>query len=73
MENKFDTGDLFMNGENHQGKTPMGDFKVTTLKNPLLSITSGYIYKESYQTLWSISKYQPIVESLPQYPIGLVL
>ena len=30
-------GDLFMNGENHQGKTSPGEFKVTTLKNPLLS------------------------------------
>ena len=30
MENKFDTGDLFMNGENRRGKTPLGDFKVTT-------------------------------------------
>ena len=37
MENKFDTGDLFMNRENHRGKTPPGEFKVTTLKNPLLS------------------------------------
>ena len=73
MENKFDTGDLFTNGENHRGKTPLGDFKVTTPKNPLLSITSGYMYKESYQTLWPISKYQPTVEPLPQYPIGLVL
>ena len=27
---------FFMNGENHQGKTPPGEFKVTTLKNPLL-------------------------------------
>ena len=27
-----------MNGENHQGKTPPGDFKVTTPKNTLLSI-----------------------------------
>ena len=26
-----------MNGENHWGKTPLGDFKVTTLENPLLS------------------------------------
>ena len=25
-ENKFDTGDLFTNGENHQDKTPPGDF-----------------------------------------------
>ena len=36
-ENKFDTGDLFTNEENHRGKTPPGDFKVTTPKNPLLS------------------------------------
>ena len=64
---------LFTNGENHQGKTPPGEFKVTTLKNPLLSITSGYKYKESYQTLWPIPKYQPTVEPLPQYPIRLVL
>ena len=26
-----------MNGENLQGKTPSGEFKVTTLENPLLS------------------------------------
>ena len=62
-----------MNGENHQGKTPPSDFKVTTPKNTLLSIISGYKYKESYQTLWPILKYQPIVEPLHQYPIGLVL
>ena len=37
MENKFDTGDLFMNMENHRGKTPPGEFKVTTPENPLLS------------------------------------
>ena len=30
-------GDLFTNGENHQGKTPPGDFKVTIPENPLLS------------------------------------
>ena len=50
-KNKLDTSNLFMNGENYQGKTPPGDFKVTTPNNPLLSITSGYKYKESYQTL----------------------
>ena len=66
-------GDLFTNGENHQGKTPSGEFQVTTPKNPLLSITSSYKYNESYQTLWPISKYQPTVEPLPQYPIELVL
>ena len=36
-ENKFDTGNLFTNGENHQGKTLPGEFKVTTPENPLLS------------------------------------
>ena len=41
-ENKFDTGDLFTNGENHRGKTPLGEFKVTTPENPLLSKTSSY-------------------------------
>ena len=36
MENKFDIGDLFTNEENHWDKTPPGEFKVTTPKNPLL-------------------------------------
>ena len=36
-ENKFDIGDLFTNGENHQGKTSLAEFKVTTPENPLLS------------------------------------
>ena len=66
-------GNLFTNRENHQRKTPLGDFKITTPKNPLLSITNDYKYKESYQTLWPILKYQPIGESLHQYLIGLVL
>ena len=54
-----------MNGENHRGKTPPGEFKVTTPENPLLSITSGYKYKESYQSLWPISKYQPTIKPFP--------
>ena len=29
-------GDLFRNGENHQGKTSPGEFKVSTPENPLL-------------------------------------
>ena len=73
MENKFDIGDLFTNWENHHHKTPPGEFKVTIFKNPLLSITSGYKYKESYQIIWPIPKYQLTVEFLPQYLIGLVL
>ena len=73
MENKFDTSDLFTNKENYRHKIPLGEFKVTTPKNLLLSITSGYKYKESYQTLWLILKYQLTVEPLPQFLIGLVL
>ena len=30
-------GDLFTNGENHQGKTPLGEFMITTPENSLLS------------------------------------
>ena len=37
VENKFDIGDLFTNGENHRDKTPSSEFKVTTPENPLLS------------------------------------
>ena len=73
MENKFNTSDLFTNRENYWGKTSLGEFKVTTPENPLLSITSGYKYKESDQTPWPILKYQPTIEPLPQYPIRLVL
>ena len=65
-------GDFFMNEENHRGKIPPNDFKVTTPKNPL-SITKCYKYKESYQTLWPILKYQLTVEPLSQYLIKLVL
>ena len=41
-KNKFNTGDLFMNGENHRDKIPPGKFQITTPKNPLLLIISGY-------------------------------
>ena len=37
VEIKFNTGDLFTNEGNHRNKTPSGEFKVTTLENPLLS------------------------------------
>ena len=49
--NKFDIGDLFRNRENHRGKILPGEFKVIIPENSLLSITSDYKYKESYQTL----------------------
>ena len=44
-------------------KTPPGDFQVTTPETLLLS----------QQVKESQVPYQPIVEPLPQYPIGLVL
>ena len=53
-------------GKNLMAKTPPGDFQVTTSETPLLSqqvVTS----KESQVP------YQPTIEPLPQYPIGLVL
>ena len=37
VKNKFGIGDLFTNWENYRDKTPPGEFKVTTPKNPLLS------------------------------------
>ena len=36
-ENKFDTGDLFTNSENHRGKIPLSEFKVTISENRLLA------------------------------------
>ena len=67
MENKFDTGDLFMNEENHRDKTPSGKFKVTTPENPLLS-KQAVTSKKNPNT-----QYQPTIEPLSQYPIRLVL
>ena len=55
-----------MNEENLMAKTPPSDFQVTTRETPLLSqqaVTSKGIQVP----------YQPIVEPLPQYPIGLIL
>ena len=53
-------------GKNLTAKTPLGDFQVTTPETPLLS-QQAVISKESQVP------YQPTVEPLPQYPIGLVL
>ena len=47
-------------------KTPLGDFQATTSETPLLS-QQAVTSKESQVS------YQPTVERLPQYPIGLVL
>ena len=50
-------------------KTPLGDFKITNESTNQQS--NNYKYKEFYQLSWLIPKYQPIVEPLLQYPIGL--
>ena len=47
-------------------KTPPNDFQVTTPETPLLS-------QQALQVKESQVPYQPTVEPLPQYPIGLVL
>ena len=56
-----------MNGENHRGKPLLGEFKITTLENLLLS-KQAVTSKRNPST-----KYQSIVEPLPQYTIGLVM
>ena len=55
-----------MNGENLMAKTPSGDFQVTTPEIPLLS--QQVVISKEFQV-----PYQPTIEPLPQYPIGLVL
>ena len=53
-------------GKNLTAKIPPGDFQVTTPETLLLS-QQGVTSKESQVP------YQLTIESLPQYPIGLVL
>ena len=53
-------------GKNLMSKTLLGDFQVTTPKTPLLS-------QQTVTSKESQVPYQPTVEPLPQYPIGLVL
>ena len=53
-------------GKNLTAKTPPGDFRVTTPEIPLLS-------QQAVTSKKSQVPYQPTVEPLPQYPIGLVL
>ena len=47
-------------------KIPPGNFQVTTPETPLLS-------QQAVTSKESQVPYQPTVEPLPQYPIGLVL
>ena len=67
MQRKINDMVIFLRmGKNLTAKIPPSDFQVTIPETPLLSqqvVTS----KESQVP------YQPTVEPLPQYPIGLVL
>ena len=51
--------------KNLMAKTPPGDFQVTTPETPLLS-------QQAVTSKESQVPYQPTIEPLPQYPIGLV-
>ena len=53
-------------GKTDTAKTPPGDFQVTTPETPLLS-------QQAVISKGILVPYQPTVEPLPQYPIGLVL
>ena len=53
-------------GKNLTAKIPPGDFQVTTPETLLLS-------QQTVTSKESQVPYQPTVEPLPQYPIGLVL
>ena len=53
-------------GKNLTVKAPLGDFQVTTPETPLLS-------QQAITSKESQVPYKPTVETLPQYPIGLVL
>ena len=55
-----------MNGDNLTAKIPLGDFQVITPETPLLS-------QQAVTSKESQVPYQPTIEPLPQYPIGLVL
>ena len=65
MKNKWHS-DLFVNEENLTVKTSPSDFQVTNPETPLLS-------QQAIQVKESQVPYQPTVEPLPQFPIGLVL
>ena len=65
MENKWHD-DLFTNGENLTAKTLPGDFR-----SPLPKL--HYYHNKQLQVKESQVPYQPIVKSLLQYPIRLIL
>ena len=67
MQRKInDTVICLQMGKNLTTKTPPGDFQITTPETPLLS--QQVVTSKEFQV-----SYQPTVEPLSQYPIGLVL
>ena len=66
QRNINDTVNCLRMEKNLTAKTRLGDFQVTTPKTPLLS-------QQAVTSKESQVPYQPIVELLPQYPIGLIL
>ena len=67
MQRKINNMVIYLQiGKNLTAKTPPGDFQVIT---PELY----YYHKKRLQVKESQVSYQPTVEPLPQYPIGLVL
>ena len=54
-------------------KTPPGDFKVTTPKNPVINNQAITSKRNLTNYPWPSPTYQPTVESSLQYPIRLDL
>ena len=67
MQRKInDTMICLQMGKNLTEKTPPGDFQVTIPETPLLS-------QQAVTSTESQVPYQPTIEPLPQYPLGLIL
>ena len=67
MQQKInDTVICLQMGKNLTAKSPPGDVQATTPETPLLS-------QQAVTSKESQVPYQPTVEPLPQYPIGLIL
>ena len=73
VEIKFDTVICLQMGKTTKAKTPPSDFKVTTPKNSLINNQAITSKKNLTNYPWPIPNYQPTVESLLQYAIGLDL
>ena len=67
MQRKINDTVIYLRiGKKLTAKTPPGDFQVTIPETPLLS-------QQAVTSKESQVPYQPTIEPLPQYPIGLVL